>query len=223
MQEQEGPLLHRAPFLRSAQWQVMARSVPKLPSLGKESQETNVFEITHNRASCAGAHLEAAAQRFFVDTAKGIHEQYDEGFVDGVAVGAEGDTPADALEGLRARDLCQSLPQFIRRDTLFISSPGVQGQFTPGQQLQGGIVRKHDIIIGTSIAICSRWLLAVRVGGIGVVGEEGRFLRLEARDLPFIWVGKGGKVQAAEVGSAAGRISAQFVEGVSAQDLYVGS
>jgi len=47
MQEQEGPLLHRAPFLRSAQWQVMARSVPKLPSLGKESQETKVFGTPH--------------------------------------------------------------------------------------------------------------------------------------------------------------------------------
>ena len=74
------------------------------------SQETNEYVITHNRASGASAHLEAAAQRFFMDTAEGIHEQNDEGFVDGVAVGAEGDTPADTLEGLRACDLCQSLP-----------------------------------------------------------------------------------------------------------------
>src|SRR5215469_9195472 len=68
----------------------------------------NVFEITYNRASRAGTHLEAAAQRFFNDMAAGIHEQNDEGLVDGVAVGAECDAPADALEGLRACDLCQS-------------------------------------------------------------------------------------------------------------------
>src|SRR5260221_10052006 len=187
-----------------------------------ELQETNVFGITHNRASGAGTHLEAAAQRFFMDTAEGIHEQDDEGLVDGVAIWTEGDTPADALEGLRACDLCQSLPQFIRRDTLFISPTRAQGQFAAGQKRQGGIVGKHDIIIGASIAVGAPGLLAGGVEGVGEVGEEGGLLGSEARDLPFIRVGKGGEVQAVEAATGAAGIASPFLKGIPPPDLLVG-
>src|SRR5215467_4828687 len=66
-----------------------------------------------NHASCTGTHLEAAAQRFFMDTAEGIHVQHDEGFVYGITVWAEGDPATDTLEGLRACNLRQPLLEFV--------------------------------------------------------------------------------------------------------------
>src|SRR5712692_4204009 len=101
--------------------------------------------------------------------AKYIDMKNKNSFIGGVAIRPKRDASADSLDRLWTSDLCESLLQLLRRETLLSSA---EGKVACAQKCQHGIIRENNFTVGTSVAIVATRMLSIGVERLRVFSEK---------------------------------------------------
>ena len=133
-----------------------------------------------------------------MDVAVLVDVEDDDGFVDGVVVGAEGDLPTDALYGFCTGYLFESLLQVVWCKVDVVGEGDIGGL----QHGERGVIGENGVGGSARVAVLATRMQVVRVVGVRVIREEFRFLCLQVLTVPLVGLGKGGEVQVLETGAS---------------------